>query len=94
MSGSQGGARRAGSTSGVAGKTSVLQSPSRETPGQVELDLDDGAQRYRQVYGFPEVPCLGAQRFARQREGLPRLWEALVSVSGEWYHHGVSHIAV
>lgn len=28
---------RAGSTSGVAGKASVLQSPSRETPGQVGL---------------------------------------------------------
>lgn len=92
MSGSQGGARRTGSTSGVAGKTSVLQSPSRETPGQVELDLDDGAQGYRQVYGFPEVPCLAAQRSARQKEGLPRLWEAFVSVSGEWDHHGVSHM--
>lgn len=53
-----------------------------------------GAQGYCQVYGFPEVPCLTAQRSARQKEGLPRLWEALVSISGEWYHHGVSHIAV
>lgn len=69
MGGSLGGARRAGSSSGVAGKTSILQSPSRETPGQVELDLDDGAQGYCQVYGFSEVPCFAAQRLPGRRKG-------------------------
>lgn len=76
VSGSQEEPEELGLQVGWLAKTSVLQSPSRETPGQVELDLDDGAQGYRQVYGFPEVPCLAAQRSARQREGLPRLWEA------------------
>lgn len=91
MSRSRGGAQRTESSSGGAGKASVLQSTERETPGQVKLDLNDRVQGEPSGLWVPGNPLLYLVLLPRDIPGRGngllgsgRHWFLL---SREGYHH-------